>query len=430
MTTKDGRRGRQADAHHPTRLRLHGFGYFRKLGPGFVTGAADDDPAGIGTYSQVGAAFRFDLLWTAVISLPLASAVQETAARLGLVSGRGLMSLIKDRFARPILWFAAALVVGANAFNIGADLGSMADAFRLLIPLPFTLLVISMAGVILLLEVFVSYERYSQILRWLALSIFAYVVELLFVNVSWSDVAAGLIPTFQPTLASVEALVAIFGTTISPYLFVWQAGEEVEERKAHHIGRVDARQLRRMRVDVLSGMSAGVLVMFSIMVSAASTLGAHGANDVQTAAQAARALEPIAGRFAALLFAAGIVGTGLLAIPTLAGSAAYALAETFGWREGLGRKPRQAPGFYGLIGGAIVIGLAINFLGIDPIRALYVSAILNGLAAPPLILLMLILANAKSGRHRSGWLSNTLLVAALLVMTASAVAYVVGSLIG
>lgn len=287
-----------------------------------------------------------------------------------------------------------------------------------------------MAGVTLLLEVFVSYERYSLILRWLALSIFAYVVELLFVNVSWSEVAAGLIPSFQPTLASVEALVAIFGTTISPYLFVWQAGEEVEERKAHHIGRVDARQLRRMRVDVLSGMSAGVLVMFSIMVSAASTLGAHGINDVQTAAQAAQALEPIAGRFASLLFAGGIVGTGLLAIPTLAGSAAYALAETFDWREGLGRKPRQAPGFYGVIGGAIVIGLAINFLGIDPIRALYVSAILNGLAAPPLILLMLILANSKASRHRSGWLSNTLMVAALLVMTASAVAYVVGSLIG
>ena len=430
VTTQDGRRRRPANTHHPARRGLRGFGYFRRLGPGFVTGAADDDPAGIGTYSQVGAVFRFDLLWTAVISLPLASAVQETAARLGLASGRGLMALIRRRFARPVLWFAAALVVGANAFNIGADLGSMAEAFRLLMPLPFALLVITFAGVILLLEVFVSYERYSLILRWLALSIFAYVIELLVVNVSWSDVASGLVPSFQPTLASVEALVAIFGTTISPYLFVWQAGEEVEERRAHHIRRVDAPELRRMRIDVVSGMAAGVLVMFSIMVSAASTLGVHGANDVQTAAEAARALEPIAGRFASLLFAAGIVGTGLLAIPTLAGSAAYALAETFGWREGLGRKPKEAPGFYGVIGGAIVVGLSINFLGIDPIRALYVSAILNGLAAPPLILLMLILANGRSRRHRSGWLSNALMVAALLVMTASAVAYVVGSLVG
>jgi NRAMP (natural resistance-associated macrophage protein)-like metal ion transporter len=430
VITRGGRRARPSREHHPARAALRGFGYFRQLGPGFVTGAADDDPAGIGTYSQVGAAFRFDLLWTAWISLPLASAVQETAARLGLVSGRGLMSLIKDRFARPILWFAAALVVGANVFNIGADLGSMADAFRLLVPLPFAPLVIAMAGVILLLEVFVSYERYSLTLRWLALSIFAYIIELLFVDVSWSSVAAGLIPSFTPTLASVEALVAIFGTTISPYLFVWQAGEEVEERKAHRIGRVDARQLRLMRVDVISGMSAGVLVMFAIMVSSASTLGAHGVSDVRTAAEAAKALEPLAGSFASLLFAAGIVGTGLLAIPTLAGSAAYSLAETFDWREGLGRKPKEAPGFYGVMGGAMLVGLGINFLGVDPIRALYVSAILNGIAAPPLILLMLILANARSSRRRSGRFSNALMVAALLMMSASAIVYLIGSLFG
>jgi Mn2+/Fe2+ NRAMP family transporter len=250
------------------------------------------------------------------------------------------------------------------------------------------------------------------------------------VDVSWSSVAAGLIPSFSPTLASVEALVAIFGTTISPYLFVWQAGEEVEERNAHRIGRIDARQLRLMRVDVISGMSAGVLVMFAIMVSSASTLGAHGVSDVGTAAEAAKALEPLAGSFASLLFAAGIVGTGLLAIPTLAGSAAYTLAETFGWREGLGRKPKEAPGFYGVMGGAMLVGLGLNFLGIDPIRALYVSAILNGMAAPPLILLMLILANAGSSKRRSGWLSNALLVAALLVMSASAVVYLIGSLVG
>jgi Mn2+/Fe2+ NRAMP family transporter len=299
--SEGSRRRRSSERHHPARRRLRGFGYFRRLGPGFVTGAADDDPAGIGTYSKVGATFRFDLVWTALISLPLASAVQETAARLGLTSGRGLMSLIKDGFARPVLWFAAVLVVGANVFNIGADLGSMAEAFRLLIPAPFAVLVVAMAGTILLLEIFVSYDRYSLILRWLALSIFAYVVELFVVDVDWSQVAAGLIPGFQPTLASVEALVAIFGTTISPYLFVWQAGEEVEERKAGRIGRVDASQIRVMRVDVVSGMSAGVLVMFAIMVSSAATLGAHGSKDVQTAAEAARALEPIAGRFASAL---------------------------------------------------------------------------------------------------------------------------------
>jgi Mn2+/Fe2+ NRAMP family transporter len=421
---------RPRDRHHPGRGRLRGFGYFRRLGPGFVTGAADDDPAGIGTYSQVGAVFRFDLVWTALVSLPLASAVQETAARLGLTNDRGLMSLIKERFARPVLWLAAALVVGANVFNIGADLGSMAEAFRLLIPLPFAVLVVGFAGAILLLEVFVSYDRYSLILRWLALSIFAYVLELFVVDVNWSQVAAGLIPSFQPTLASVEALVAIFGTTISPYLFVWQAAEEVEERIAGRIQGVDTQQIRAMRVDVLSGMSAGVLVMFAIMVSSGATLGAHGSRDVQTAAEAAKALEPIAGRFASALFAAGIVGTGLLAIPTLAGSAAYALAETFGWREGLGRKLREAPGFYGVLAAAIVVGLALNFVGIDPIRALYVSAILNGLAAPPLILLMLILSRSRETELRSGWLSTGLMGIALLVMSASAIVYLIGSLVG
>jgi NRAMP (natural resistance-associated macrophage protein)-like metal ion transporter len=432
VTAKDGRprKRRGNDRHHPTRARLRGFGYFRRLGPGFVTGAADDDPAGIGTYSQVGAAFRFDLVWTAWVSLPLASAVQETAARLGLVSGRGLMSLIKERFASPLVWFATALVVGANTFNIGADLGSMAEALRLLVPLPFAPLVVATAAVIVLLEVFVRYERYSLILRWLALSIFAYVLELVVVDVDWSQVAAGLIPSFHPTLASMEALVAIFGTTISPYLFVWQAGEEMEERKAHRVGRVDARQIRAMRVDVVSGMSAGVLVMFAIMVSSATTLGAHGAQDVQTASEAARALEPIAGRFASLLFAAGIVGTGFLAIPTLAGSAAYALAETFGWREGLGRSPRQAPGFYAVIGASVAVGLGLNFVGIDPIRALYVSAILNGLAAPPLILLMLVLSTSSSGKLEGGRVSSGLMVVALVAMSASAAVYLIGSIVG
>ena len=315
------RRRRSSDQHHPARGRLRGFGYFRRLGPGFVTGAADDDPAGIGTYSQVGAAFRFDLVWTALISLPLASAVQETAARLALTSGRGLMSLIKVRFARPVLWFAAALVVGANVFNIGADLGSMAEAFRLLIPMPFAVLVVGFAGAILLLEVFVSYDRYSLILRWLALSIFAYVLELFVVDVNWSQVAAGLIPSFQPTLASVEALVAIFGTTISPYLFVWQAAEEVEEREAGQIQRVDARQIRAMRVDVVSGMSAGVLVMFAIMVSSGATLGATGARTCRRPPRQRGRSNP--SRVGSPPRRSAARRHGMLAIPTLAESAAY-----------------------------------------------------------------------------------------------------------
>jgi NRAMP (natural resistance-associated macrophage protein)-like metal ion transporter len=414
---------RKAGRHHPHRDRLRGFGYFRQIGPGFITGAADDDPAGIGTYSQIGAAFRFDLAWTAPLSLPLASAVQETSARLGLTTGRGLVSLIKERFPAGVMWIAVALVVGANVFNIGADLGSMADAFRLLVPLPFVVLVIAIAAVILVLEVFVSYERYSLILRWLALSILAYVVELFVIDVDWGAVAAGLVPSVQANAAFVEGLVAIFGTTISPYLFIWQAGEEVEEREAKRIRRIDRDQLSAMRVDVFSGMTAGIVVMFAIMVTAASTLGAEGVTRIETAAQAAAALEPIAGGFSSTLFALGIVGTGLLAIPTLAGSAAYALSEAFGWREGLGRSVRQAPGFYGVIAAAMLLGLLLNFLGIDPIRGLFLSAILNGLAAPPLILLMLILSRSGKGPREGGWLSTVLVAIALVVMSVAAIVY-------
>jgi NRAMP (natural resistance-associated macrophage protein)-like metal ion transporter len=412
---------------HPNRARLRGFGYFRRLGPGFVTGAADDDPAGIGTYSQVGSSFRFDLVWTAPLSLPLAAAVQETAARLGLATGRGLVELIKRRFPRPILWLAVALVVAANTFNIGADLGSMAAAFRLLLPLPISVLVVGFAALILALEVFVSYARYALILRWLALSILAYVLELLFIHVDWAGVLQGLTPSFASSGDYLAALVAIFGTTISPYLFVWQAGEEVEEREAGKIGRVDAAQLRLMRVDVISGMAAGIVVMFAIMVTSASTLGAHGVEQIQTAAQAAGALEPLAGRFASVVFTAGIVGTGLLAIPTLAGSAAYALAEAAGWKEGLGRTLREAPEFYAVIAISMVVGVILDFVGINPIRALYASAILNGLAAPPLILMMLILSNSVAvGRRRGGRLSDVLVLIALVVMAAAALTYLVG----
>jgi Mn2+/Fe2+ NRAMP family transporter len=423
---RESRRRGSAKPHHPHRARLHGFGYFRRLGPGFITGAADDDPAGIGTYSQVGSSFRFDLVWTAPISLPLASAVQETAARLGLASGQGLMALIKERFPRSIMWFAVVLVVSANTFNIGADLGSMAAAFQLLLPFPFALLVVGFAVSIVLLEVFVSYDRYSLILRWLAFSIFAYIVELFVIDVDWSSVAGALIPSFGAGGNYVEAIVAIFGTTISPYLFLWQAGEELEERKAHHIARVDAGQLRLMRIDVISGMAAGVFVMFAIMVVSASTLGAHDVGQIETAAQAASALEPLAGRFASVLFAAGIVGTGLLAIPTLAGSAAYALAEAFGWKEGLGRRPSEAPRFYGVIAASMVIGVTLNFVGINPIRALYASAVLNGLAAPPLISMMLILSNSAAvGRRKGGRLSDALVGIALLVMAVSAITYLI-----
>jgi NRAMP (natural resistance-associated macrophage protein)-like metal ion transporter len=342
--------------HHPHRRLLRGHGYFKRLGPGIVTGAADDDPSGIGTYSQVGAAFGFGLLWTTLATLPLAVAVQEATARLGLVTGKGLAGLIRERFARPVLVGAVVVVAVANTFNIGADIGSMAAAAGLLVPVPYVVATIAFALVMVVLEVAVPYHRYARVLRWLALSLLAYVGVLVVVHVDWADALAHtVVPQVHADRASLAALLAIFGTTISPYLFFWQAGEEIEEQAERH-DPVDRDHLAAMRVDVAAGMGSGVGVMFAIMTTAAVTLGAHGAVQVDTAEQAAQALRPLAGNLAGLLFAAGIVGTGLLAVPVLAGSTAYAVAEMFGWREGLGRRVSQARAFYAVIATSILLG--------------------------------------------------------------------------
>ncbi len=414
--------------HHPHRHTLRGFGYFRRLGPGLVTGASDDDPSGIGTYSQAGAAFGFGLLWTAWITLPLAAAVQETAGRLGLVTGRGLAALIKERFPRWVLFGAVTLVAVANGFNIGADLGSMAASVRLLVPVPQPLLLVAMAGLMVGLEILLPYERYAKVLRWLTLSLAAYVGVLFVIDVNWGSVLRQtLIPRISWTRPEIAILIAILGTTISPYLFFWQASEEVEERQLEKKHAVDREHLSLMRADVLAGMASAVLVMFAIMVASAATLGRHGVTTVQTAQQAAEALRPVAGRLASLLFTLGIVGTGLLAVPVLAGSTAYALSEAFGWREGLGRKFRGARKFYLVMAVAMLVGLALNFGGIDPIRALYFAAILNGVAAPPLILLMLILSNHQPtcGQWTGKRWSNALVGLALVLMSALPIAYLV-----
>jgi NRAMP (natural resistance-associated macrophage protein)-like metal ion transporter len=395
-----------------------------------VTGAADDDPSGIGTYSQVGATFGFGLLWLAPFTLPLAAAVQETAGRLGLTTGHGLATSIARRFPRPVLWFAVALVCVANVFNIGADLAAMASAVRLLVPVPFAVVIAVVAIGLIGLEVGISYRRYSKVLRWLTLSLVTYVVVLFVVHVDWPAVLrATFLPSISLDRPELAAIIAILGTTISPYLFFWQASEEVEEEELggvkHH--GVDAVHVHAMRGDVGAGMISAVAVMFAIMVAAATVL--HGVNggQVETAADAASALEPAAGRFASLLFTLGIVGTGALAIPVLAGSTGYALAEAFGWHEGLSRTLRQARGFYLVIAVAVLAGLAMNLAGIDPIHGLFLAAVLNGLAAPPLILLMLLLVNDEGtvGRWRSGWLSNALVSIALFAMVAAPVAYVV-----
>jgi NRAMP (natural resistance-associated macrophage protein)-like metal ion transporter len=412
--------------NHKHRLRVRGFGYFKRIGPGIVTGASDDDPSGIGTYSQIGAQFRYGLLWTAIVSLPLAVAVQETAARLGLVTGKGLATLIKERFPRPILVAAVSLVVIANVFNMSADLMSMAASLQLLLPLPFQPLLFSLGIGIVFLELIVPYHAYSRVLRFLTISLLAYIAVLAIVRVNWAEIARS---TFLPSLTidrtTLAALIAVFGTTISPYLFFWQTSEEVEEEIEHHeTGSLDQQHIRAMRFDVITGMAAAIIVMFAIMVAAAATLGARGITTIETADQAAKALRPIAGNLAGTLFALGILGTGLLAVPVLAGSTGYALSEAMGWKEGLSLKLRQAPGFYSVIAAATAIALGLSYIGIDPIRSLYYAAILNGVIAPPLILSMFVLANSRLiGTHKSRRISNTLLVAALTLMAVLPVAY-------
>lgn len=409
-------------------MRPRARGYFKRLGPGLVTGAADDDPAGIGTYSQVGATFRFDLLWTALVSLPLAAAVVELSARLGLVTGKGLAAVIRDRFPRLVVYPILALVVAANTFNVGADLGSMAAAFSLLVPLPHVLGVIAFAVLVTALEVRVAYDRYARILRWLVLSLGAYLAVLVTVKVPWGEVLhRTFVPTVSADRAHLVALIAIFGTTISPYLFFWQAAEEMEEQQKTAASRLAERdQLRRMRVDVIAGITAGVVVMFAILTATAVTLGAGGGHSIETADQAAKALEPVAGSAASLLFTAGILGTGLLAIPTLAGSSAYALSEAFHWREGLAKRFRQAPGFYSVIVAAMVVGVALNFIGIEPIRALYLSAIFNGIAAPPILVLLMLAGRSSSlGQWESGRISVALVGLTTLTMIVLPVAYLV-----
>jgi NRAMP (natural resistance-associated macrophage protein)-like metal ion transporter len=423
------RPGKRLAHHNPKDRRRGRFGLLSHLGPGLITGAADDDPSGIGTYSQLGAQFGLGMIWTVLVSLPLAAAVEELAARLGLAGGKGLASLIKESFPKPILYAAALLVTGANTFNIGADLGAMDASLRLVIPIPFLPLLITITAVLLVLEVLVSYHQYARLLRFLTLSLFAYVAVLAVVHVHWEAVARAMVlPQIKFSRDYLGGLVAIFGTTISPYLMFWQASEEVEEtgELRGHDRRITSRRVLGMRVDVLLGMASAVAIMFAILVASAFTLGAHGVTNIGTADQAANALKPLAGPFAGLLFALGVVGTGALAVPVLAGSTGYALTEVFGWNEGLSSTFKAARGFYLVIVVSMVAGLVMNLVAIDPIKALVYSAALNGLAAPPLILLMILLGNKKGvcGKNVSGRLSNIVVGAACLLMVALPVLYV------
>ena len=393
--------------------------FLRRLGPGIVTGAADDDPSGIGTYTSVGASAGYGFLWSALWLLPFAYAVQEACARLALVTGQGLAAIIKSRMPRWVLVLAVLLVAVANTVNIAANLSIMSAALGLLVPIEPLVGVVMFAVLLGVTEIVIPYHRYAKALLWLCLSLLAYVAVLFVAQVDWQQVAIStLIPSFDFSKVSFGLLIALAGTTISPYLFFWQAAEEVEEQSKVNFRRARLRDLEAMRGDVFAGMFTGVFIMFSIMATSAATLNAGGITEVASAADAALALKPIAGEFASLLFLLGILGVGLLSIPVLAGSTAYAVAETFGWRESLELKPRQAKAFYGVIVVSMAVALLLNLGGIEPVHFLLIAATLNGLSAPVLMTIIWWLARDKNllGNWASGKISQFLLGFATLAM--------------
>ncbi|MGF6483600.1 NRAMP family divalent metal transporter [Paraburkholderia sp. JPY419] len=376
--------------------------WIRRLGPGLITGAADDDPSGIGTYSQAGAQFGFNLLWVILITYPLMTAIQLVSAQIGRVTGKGLASNIRAHYPAWLLYGAVALLVVANVINIAADLSAMGAAAGLLLPGPQHLYVVGLGAFSVILQIFVPYDSYARILKWTALSLLAYVAVALIVPIPWGEVARAIVlPRISLTSDYLTMIVAVLGTTISPYLFFWQASQEVEEmrsapeqaplRRAPHQAPA---QLRRIRFDTWVGMGVSNFVAFFIMLTAAATLHLHHI-EVKTSADAARALEPFAGRFAYVLFALGIIGTGLLALPVLAGSAAYAAAGSFRWRSSLALHLTLAREFYAVIALAIVGGVAITFMHFDPIRALYWSAVINGVTAVPIMVVMMLMARSR-----------------------------------
>ncbi len=413
--------------------------YGRILGPGLITGAADDDPSGIGTFSQTGAQFGYSQLWVTLFTIPLMVAIQEICARIALQTGTGLARVIGKHYAKPVLYGCIFLLFSANVINVGADLGAMAAAGQMTIALPFFVWLILTTLLTVGLEVFLNYNQYARLLRILTLSLLAYVFTVFVVHQDWGQALRNtFIPTLEFDRARLMNLVAIFGTSISPYLFFWQASQEVEEEIDEGKTTVAARrgitrtELKWMRADVISGMIVSNLVTWFIVVTAASTLYQNGITTIESAPKAAEALRPLAGPFASLLFAAGILGTGLLAVPILTGSAAYALADTFKWPEGLALKLKQAPQFYGVIALATLVGAAMNLLGINPIKALYYSAILNGLIAPPLMVLLMLISNdRKIMRNRvNGRLSNWMGWLTVLIMSVSAIALLVSLIAG
>jgi len=406
------------------------------MGPGLTTGAADDDPSGIATYSQTGAQFGYGQLWTALYMLPFMMAVQEACARIGLVTGKGIAAVVKENYSKSVLYIVVGLVVIANTINIGADIGAMAEAAGLLIHVHFVILTLVITAIILTLEIFTNYKTYSKILKWLALALLAYPITAFIVHQPWGTVLkATVVPHMEFNFAFLFIITGVLGTTISPYMFFWEASQEVEEYTGKHPNQsgkpvITKSVLHRMRLDNNSGMIASEITTWCILLVGATVLHQSGVKDVKTAADAAKALEPLvhsfpnAGFLSKLIFSVGIIGLGFLAVPVLSGSAAYAVSEAFNWNASLNYKPRKAVGFYGVITVATIIGLMINFIGIDPVKALVYAAVLNGVAAVPLLYLILRIAKNDKimGEHKSGALSTSLLWVTFIAMGAAAVA--------
>jgi NRAMP (natural resistance-associated macrophage protein)-like metal ion transporter len=411
-------------------------GWLRILGPGLITGASDDDPSGIATYSQAGAQAGYATAWVMLFTWPLMAAIQEISARIGRVTGQGIAANLRDHYPKPLLYGIVTLLLAANFINLGADLGAMGDALQLLVGGPSGLYVVLFAAACTVLEIFSSYERYVKILKWLTLSLFAYVATVLVIPVPWGEVAYN---TFVPHISLkadyIVLIVAILGTTISPYLFFWQAAEEADEERldpdAHPLNETpeEARsEFRRIEIDTYLGMGFSNVIALFIIIATAATLHAHNITDIQTSKQAAEALRPIAGEFAFAVFALGILGTGLLAVPVLAGSAAYALSEAMNWNIGLDRKPLDAKRFYATIVAGTLIGIGINFVDIDPMKALFWSAVINGVVAVPLmVMMMLMTVRAKvMGRFTlprpliaMGWLATAAMAVCVVAMFAT-----------
>jgi NRAMP (natural resistance-associated macrophage protein)-like metal ion transporter len=440
-----GRTHRHHTAHHSLagRIALHRApgrpprtGWLAVLGPGLITGASDDDPSGIATYSQAGARFGYGLCWVMLFAFPLMAAIQEISARIGRVTGMGIAGNIRAHYPPWLLRAIVVLLLVANVINLGADLGAMGEALTLLIGGPSRLYVVGFAVGCAALEVFSRYERYVSILKWSSLSLLAYVATALVVDVPWRSVAwHTFVPTISLQTETITTIVAVLGTTITPYCFFWQSSQEAEDERidptAHALLEAPEEapvQIGRMRIDTYLGMGYSNLISFFIIVTAGATLHAQGVTTIDTAAQAAEALRPIAGALTFGLFALGIIGIGLLAVPVLAGSSAYALGEALGWTTGLGRAPLDAKAFYGAIAASTLVGIGINFMGIDPIRALFWSAVLNGVVAVPLMGVMMVMARAPRIMGRfvvsgplcvMGWLCTGVMGLAAVIMFAT-----------